>query len=225
MAKSQYIINTGNWIDFNSTATSTTWADYLVAPKLANPTPTDEESKHWLVMRDQDPDAEAYWAAVEYFRLSLPPSPWVVSRRPAIGCTGQSLFPAGQWLCTRCKKHFLALYPVDDGVTLERGMEYHCPYGPCRIYKDGKTVEACPATWLPVRSKSSPSLDSQRDKARKAVAQLWIEEWMDKTRAYNWLAQHLGLTHVSCWHLNPEQCGRVVRLVEWYLLGGEGDKP
>ena len=182
------------------------------------PQPSAEELKHLAVMRDFDPDWDAYWAAVEYFQQHLPPSPWIVIQRPTLGRSAHDLFPLGAWRCKSCLRYDLAL-TAKDGVAV-----YRCPRTQCRDRTNEH--QACQATYLPLRTKSGPSLDSQRNQARKALSQIWELEYLSRQGAYDWLAIQLaGSVHVSCWHMNPTDCARTCKLVEWYLTGGEGEKP
>ncbi len=201
----------------SSTSWNVPWENAPAQPKPQPLLPTEDEHKHLAVMRDFDPGWDAYWEAVEYFRLALPPSPWIVSCRPAVGTSGANLFPGGSWLCKKCGGYNRSL-AIADRIAV------YCCKSPRCIENKAPTTEACQATWLPLRSKSGPSLDSQRENTRKALAQIWEYGYQGRDEAYGWLGRQLGIQYVSCWHMNPEMCAKVSRLVEWYLTGGESPK-
>ncbi len=200
------------------------WDETATVP-VAMPKPTlvvdPEEAAHWTVLRDHDPDPETYWKAVEFFSLLKECPAWIVPLRVRPGRSPSDAGVPGHWICLTCKMYNLVLVKGADGL------EFRCGSGgACR--GKGSVVAACPITHMPIRAKQAPSLASQQDATRKALAEIWEFGYMTRDQTYIWLQKQLEETVLpSCWRMNPGRCAVVQRLAAWYLSGGTipRDKP
>lgn len=94
---------------------------------------------------------------------------------------------------------------------------YKCISAPCDSY-----VGIHPKTDIPLGTLANKPMRDARKAAKAAFSPLWEKQGMERSAAYAWLAEKMGIADINHCHVgwfDIEQCNKVIEICNTHLKG------